>query len=294
MMPDLQISAVANVQLAWGESACWDELQRRLYFVDCVSRQLIWFDPATEAIVHMSLPSLPTALYLNSTSNRILVQLDDGIGTVAPDGRQLVIDHPPGELRFNDGICDSAGAIITGTLLFGVADKDAQSGSYWRWCMDIGWQKIHQGQGNTNGPCFSPDGKLLYVADSTAGLIHRFDYSTRGGLDGQIIFADTRPLGGVPDGATVDAEGYLWTTVCGGARLARYAPSGSLDRVVELPSSHPTSITFGGEGLHTAYITTIGTNILGIQPTGAMSGALLRVEGLGVQGLPRSRCHLRS
>jgi sugar lactone lactonase YvrE len=61
---------------------------------------------------------------------------------------------------------------------------------------------------------------------------------------------------GAPDGLTVDAAGGVWLALWGGGAVHRYAPDGSLDRVVRLPVSHPTSCAFGGDDLGDLYITT--------------------------------------
>ena len=54
----------------------------------------------------------------------------------------------------------------------------------------------------------------------------------------------------------MDAEGYIWNCrVVGGSCLARIAPDGRLDRIVELPCSWPTSCTFGGADLDTLFVT---------------------------------------
>ena len=51
-------------------------------------------------------------------------------------------------------------------------------------------------------------------------------------------------------------RGTLWNCrVAGGACLARFAPDGRVDRVVELPCTWPTSCTFGGPGLTTLFVT---------------------------------------
>ena len=54
----------------------------------------------------------------------------------------------------------------------------------------------------------------------------------------------------------MDADGYIWNCrVVGGSCLARIAPDGTLDRIVELPCSWPTSCAFGGEDLDTLFVT---------------------------------------
>jgi len=291
-MNESRIGAVGNVRTGWGESARWDEALQRLYFVDCASNAFAWFDAAApDVVVSIALPSLPTAVYLTTDVDRVLVQLDEGLYAVVPSRGEasLAIAMPPNEPRFNDGVADSSGAIVTGSLLLDPPGAPA-AGRYWRYAPPAGWTRIHEGKGNTNGPCVTADGRHLYVADSTASLIYRFDYPPSGDLVGERVFADTTSLGGLPDGATLDAEGCLWSAIVGGSCVAQFAPDGALLRAVDLPTSHPTSVAFGGRNLETLYVTTIGASLLGVEPTGELAGALLAIEGLGSQGLPASRC----
>ena len=290
-MKDVHISRVDDVRLQWGESPHWDDTLQRLYFVDCATRRFMWLDPLAKAQVQfVELPSLPTAVYLTTDNDRVLVQLSDGLHTVSPSVGALMpsIAMPPGEGPFNDGVVDTSGAIVTGSLLFGLEGMPA-TGSYWRYSPAVGWAKLHEGKGNTNGPCVSADGQHLYVADTTAGLIFRFNYHASGRLDGEMLFADTSSLGGRPDGATLDADGCLWSAIVGGACIAQFAPDGRLKRVVHIPASHPTSVAFGDQDLENLYVTTIGANLFGIEPKGELSGALLKIEGLGSRGVVSSR-----
>jgi len=291
-MNETRIGALENVRTGWGESARWDEALQRLYFVDCASNAFAWCDVASPGVVgRVALPSLPTAVYLTTDIDRVLVQLNEGLYAVVPSRGQasLAIAMPPDEDRFNDGVADSAGAIVTGSLLLAPAGAPA-AGRYWRYAPPAGWACIHEGKGNTNGPCVSADGRHLYVADSTASLIYRFDYLPSGELGGETVFADTRSLGGLPDGATLDAEGCLWSAIVGGSCVAKFAPDGALLRVVTLPTSHPTSVAFGGRNLDILYVATIGAAMLGIEPAGELAGALLLIEGLESQGSASVRC----
>jgi L-arabinonolactonase len=63
------------------------------------------------------------------------------------------------------------------------------------------------------------------------------------------------PADGYPDGLTVDSEGYIWNAHYDGWRVTRYAPDGRVDRVIELPVQHVTSLTFGGPDLRTLFVT---------------------------------------
>ncbi len=116
-------------------------------------------------------------------------------------------------------------------------------------------------------------------------------WDAKGGIPAnKRVFVDVDP-GSLPDGATVDEEGYLWSAANGAGtgkgELRRYAPDGTLDRVVNLPSPKITSVMFGGLDLDIAYVTTmtLGTDI----PATPMDGRLLAVHGLGVRGLAEHR-----
>jgi gluconolactonase len=107
-----------------------------------------------------------------------------------------------------------------------------------------------------NGLCFSPDERVLYVADSGASHtldgphhIRRFDVSD-GKLSGGKIFAEVEP--GVPDGLRVDTEGNVWTS-CGDGILC-YAPDGLLLGKILVPET-VANLTFGGPRRNRLFIT---------------------------------------
>jgi gluconolactonase len=103
---------------------------------------------------------------------------------------------------------------------------------------------------NPNGLCFSPDEKRLYVADSAAVRVMRYEVVDGRRLAGGAVFAVTGP--GVPDGIRCDGAGRLW--VCLGDGVHVYGPDGSvlgrilLHRVV-------ANCCFGGPEGRTLYMT---------------------------------------
>ena len=96
-------------------------------------------------------------------------------------------------------------------------------------------------------------------------------------------------LKGLPDGATVDAEGFVWSVSVYEGKLVRFGPDGKLDRVVGLPVESTTSLSFGGPGLDVAYVTSMARAVKGVKPKQREAGALFAVHGLGVRGLPEPR-----
>jgi L-arabinonolactonase len=120
-----------------------------------------------------------------------------------------------------------------------------------------------------NGLAWSPDGTILYWAESTRRTIYAFAAPGVGAtLGAGRVFSDlaaTRipgaaadgqtSLDAAPDGAATDQAGFLWSAHWDGWRVVRYASDGRVDRVVELPVQRPTCCAFGGPDMRTLYIT---------------------------------------
>ena len=102
-----------------------------------------------------------------------------------------------------------------------------------------------------NGLAFSPDEKVLYVADSGAPRhIRRFAVAADGSLSGGEVFYAMDA--GVPDGLRVDAAGRVWTSARDGVHIV--APSGALIGKILVPES-PANLCFGGPDGMTLFIT---------------------------------------
>ena len=65
----------------------------------------------------------------------------------------------------------------------------------------------------------------MYFTDSLPGKIYHFDYDRKtGNLSNRRIFAEIPRDEGLPDGMTVDRDGYVWTAIWFGGRLKRLLP----------------------------------------------------------------------
>jgi sugar lactone lactonase YvrE len=73
-----------------------------------------------------------------------------------------------------------------------------------------------------------------------------------------------------------------------GGKVVRFAPDGSVDRIIDMPVRHPTNVAFGGPDLGTLYVTSISKspNIAASEPG---AGGLYAITGLGVTGLAEPR-----
>jgi sugar lactone lactonase YvrE len=130
----------------------------------------------------------------------------------------------------------------------------------------------------------------MYFADSWIQTIFSFDFDLDSGtVSNRRIFAELPGSAGVPDGATVDSEGFLWSANFGGGRITRYAPNGSVERVIWMPVQHPTSCVFGGDDFGILYVTSASLNLSEKQRTESpVSGGLFAINA-GVKGLPEPR-----
>jgi sugar lactone lactonase YvrE len=277
----VDIQRVGDVQLGWGESLVWDDRAERLYFVDCAAQTLHWLDGGEGDLHTLTLPSMAAGL-VPTDDGALLGALDDGLHRIDPDAgtAELVAGG-----RANDACADPAGNVITGTLNLG-----PDEGSAWWWSATDGWRLLDDDISNTNGPAvLEVDGETTLIVGDTSKDYFSYPYDPATGTVGErSVFGDTSGLDGLPDGATVDADGGFWCALVGGSQLARFT-SGGLDRTVALPVANPTDVTFAGPDLDRLYVVSIAA-----QP-GALDGALLRIDGLdgpGARGRPEPRCSL--
>jgi sugar lactone lactonase YvrE len=185
------------------------------------------------------------------------------------------------ENRFNDGKCDREGRLWAGTM-----DESAEAiprGSLYRVVSGHDPVLVLSGVITSNGLGWSPDDRVMYYADSGIRTIWRFDFGSDGSLSNRRIFATDHDC--VPDGLTVDAEGYVWSAKWDGNRVVRYSPSGGIDLTIEVPTPRPTSVMFGGPELDQLYITSAKAGLTDPDP---LAGHLFVAEP-GMQGLPETR-----
>ena len=103
------------------------------------------------------------------------------------------------------------------------------------------------------------------------------------------VFTSFEQQRGLPDGATVDAEGYVWSCEVYSGRLIRFDPSGVVDRIVGLPVNSTTSLTFGGPNLDIAYVTSMARPHRYEYHREREAGFVFAVHGLGVRGIEEPR-----
>ena len=287
--------AAANIV---GESLVWDERLNRLVWIDIIGRSIHRLDPLTLNHESWDMPDLVTSIGLRADGGAIVglskeVALWDFGGPL----RTLVAVEAeyPGT-RLNEGVVAPDGSFWVGTMANNIGSDDApvditeDAGRIYR--VDAGGEVIELSDdrfGITNTMVWTADGRFV-TADTMKNELYSYHWDrARSRLDDKRPFFE-RFSRGLPDGSCMDAEGYIWNCrVVGGSCLARIATDGSLDRVVDLPCSWPTSCAFGGEDLDTLFVTsarfTMSPQHLAENP---VEGGLFALQP-GVRGVPANR-----
>ena len=195
----------------------------------------------------------------------ISLHADGGLIVSGPDlthvhdaGRRLLIDltevpAKPGTtpVGFNDIHADRLGRVLAG-----VRRADAP-GELLRVSGEHEYEVIH-GDVYPNGIALSPDGAVTYAVDMDRRRVLVLG-------DRRSSFS-TEAVAGLPDGLATDEEGFVWIAFYRGGSVARFDPSGSLERLVEMPVEKPLSLCFGGPDRTDLYIVT--------GSSGAQSGSI--------------------
>lgn len=252
-----QLHAIIPAACQLGEGILWDG-DRTLWWTDIQARQLCRFDWTDQRLTRQALPERLGSFGFTIDGERIIAAFESGIAFYRPQDGALqwlarLQRHPP-SLRFNDGRVDRQGRFWAGTM---IEDESAPGdASLYRTDANAAMQPCVPGLRIANGLCASPDGRSLYLADSARAIIYVYDLDPDSGeLHDRRVFARTEPTI-CPDGANVDEAGCLWSAQWGGSRVIRYAPDGRVDRILHLPVSQPTCVTFGGPDLDLLFITT--------------------------------------
>lgn len=287
----MDIRVVVDVKTILGEGPLWDVDEQRLYWIDSFGMNVFRCTEDGREIRAWDVPEKIGSMALRRQGGAV-VSLKTGFHFL--DFRtgdcELIVDPEPDKstTRLNDGKVDRRGRFIAGSMDM---MEDGPNGSLYRLDPDLELTKLEENIIVSNGPCFSPDGKTFYFADSWSEEISVYDYDLETGTpSNKRTFASMKGTGGAPDGATVDAEGCVWSACVYAGFLARYTPEGVLDRKIEMPVKKVTSVMFGGPDLDILYVTSMAKPPLPRFPgDGVLRGSLFAIHGLGIRGVPEPR-----
>ena len=265
------VTCIAKSNDSLGEGCLWD------------GQNLWWLDIARPTRIHKLDPA--TGHHRSWYSDLLLTalaQCSDGKYIVAGEIGLHVFDPATGAIklfcipesdrpqnRSNDGACDSSGRFWHGTMHQNIGPRGedlpipTETGALYRVNAQGQSKLMFDHVGVSNGPCWSPDDRTFYFSDSMRQVIWAFDFDAPNGeISNKRVLNDTKDYG-YPDGATVDADGCLWSARWDGACVLRITPKGKIDRIVEMPAKRPTCIVFGGSNLDVAYVTSSRAHLTG-------------------------------
>lgn len=284
---------LTEAKMTMGEGPLWDVDSERLYWIDVF-----------EAVVYQCAldgGDLRSWKFPGHSLSALALRKDGGTLVtcgaavygfeLASGEANLVFDPGLGEgYGFNDGTVDRQGRFVTGmadgiliqAITSGQTDNLHPTGNLYRIDTDLSVHVVGDPIGVTNGPCFDAAGTTFYCNDSGLRRMYAWDYDpvTGEARNRRTVVQFTGDA--IPDGTTVDAEGYLWTAAYHGGEVRRYAPDGTLDRRIPVPAASPTSVAFAGPDLDVLVVTSRGGD-------GAGDGRILTLHGLGARGVPENK-----
>ncbi|SEA15299.1 SMP-30/gluconolactonase/LRE family protein [Variovorax sp. YR216] len=255
----------------WAEGPAWFAAGRYLVWSDIPNDRMMRWDETDGSVSVFRQPALNTNGHTVDLQGRLVSCEHRGrcVSRVEHDGSRTVLaSHFEGK-RFNspnDVVVKSDGSIWFSDPSYGIdsdyegdaapseiGDRcvyriDPQGGSVAR---------VADGFVQPNGLAFSPDERLLYVADTGATHvtdgprhIRRFQVADDGrSLSGGEVFATCAD--GLFDGFRIDTEGHLWSSAGDGVHC--YLPDGTLIGKIRLPEV-VANVCFGGPKLNRLFI----------------------------------------
>lgn len=278
-----------------GESPLWDERRELLFFVDILA-------PAIHAIRldGSGLRSWPMPAAVGSIgftlSGRLIVALKHDLALFDPESGSLqpfarLPPDEPGSTRLNDGKVGPDGAFWVGTMHD--APEREPIGALYRVAPDGSVTKQIEGLKVSNGLAFSPDGTLMYHADTRSFWLDRWDFSAAtGAISGRTRIREFDGGIGLPDGGAMDAEGRYWSAGIYGGQINCFSLEGELLSSLAFPVPAPTMPCFCGQDLRLIAVTSHRTGAIAAQLDRFPQSGGLFIARAPVGGAPVGRMGL--
>lgn len=294
-----EFEILANDGNLCGEGPLWDDREQSLYWTDITGHRFyryLWRGQKRELLSE----GFEVGGFSRQSDGGFLVTNNQGFWLWSPGQppRLLASQAEGRECILNDCAADPLGRVYSGSWHL---DENGHSAPSYLFRIDTDGS-VHiadEGICFSNGLAFSPDEKTLYFADTVARCIYAYDWrASDGALAHRRVLTRIDRSEGLPDGLTVDAEGFLWCAHWFGGCITRYDPDGKRERRIDIPASQTSSLCFGGPDLDEIYITSAAkTNALVLAPEGYdpasvfIGGPLYRLRA-GIRGILKHRSNI--
>lgn len=270
-----------------GEGPLWHPQRKQLFWFDIINRELLTQSEGKTLNWHFR-EMASAAGWVDK--NHLLIAFEDSLRCLnlntGYEERIVDLEANNSATRSNDGRADPMGGFWIGTM-----GKQAQNqaGAIYRYYRGE-LRKIHSNLSIPNSICFSPDGRLLYFADTAQQRIWWQPLDEMGWPAGDAeLFIDLSAKGLFPDGSCIDDRGNLWNAQWGSGSVACYSPQGNFLSRLYVGGAHSTCPAFGGDKFSEIFITTAQEGL--DSPTSA-DGPVYRITLEGVTGQAEPRVEL--
>lgn len=244
-----------------GEGPLWHVGEQCLYWVDIEVGHIHRYFASTASHERLTL-GVSIGSFGFRAGGGLILATGKGFALWDVKDREIQFLNNPLEgsvnVRMNDGKVDASGRFWAGSM-----DRKG-NGALYCYHADSTCLTVLKNIKISNGLAWSLDESIFYYTDSGDHAIYQFDFEkTAGEISNRRVFLqlpkDNRL--GVPDGLTIDREGFIWSARWDGGKVVRYNPEGEPVLEVLLPVSRVTSVTFGGKDMKDLFITTASNGL---------------------------------
>lgn len=185
-------------------------------------------------------------------TRRLSILEKNGVYKVLADGyRDKRLNSP------NDVVVKSDGKIYFTDPPYGIKQNEQELTFQGVYSLDVEEEKptlLSDDFDRPNGLAFSPDEKIIYIADSSNRRhVRAFEVENDGNLSHGSVFAEIRSeLPGNPDGMKVDVEGNLYVAAAGGVWV--FSEQGEHLGTINTPET-PANLAWGARDWRSLFIT---------------------------------------
>jgi gluconolactonase len=247
---------VVNPEASFPEGPLWYDGQ--LYYVEYGVDTVMTWDGKENSQVWRQEGCGPSAVIEAGGGNFLVTCYDaNTLVEITPDGEisGTLSKDQDGQpfVGPNDAVRDARGGIYLSAS--GVWDISAPiDGKIFYLAPDGAITEVADDIHYSNGLALSPDGRTLYASEMAAQRVLRFEVKEDGTLGERYLFVRLGDLAadpqGVdiymgPDGLKTDSAGNLYIAQFEGGRVLVIDPEGELVRILTVPASYVTNVTFG-------------------------------------------------
>ncbi len=247
----------ASGGLRFAQSPLWSKATTALLFCDVPSDQILAFLPGKGTAKYREEMAGPSAIAYDKENHLVVAQTK---------ARRIIRLYPGDDSKFdilaerfegkrlnapNDLVIRKDGQLYFTDPAFGKQAETRELNFYGVYHLNLKGELrvIAKPKGRPNGLTLSPNGRILYVANSDERKVYAYDLDGRGLATNERVFLNN--IDGPPDGLHVDEKGNLYIAA---NHIYIVSPQGKPLHTIHI-GDKPSNMAFGDEDRMTLYIT---------------------------------------